>query len=405
MSLETPFVKKARPARPTPARRAAQKLPEALSRQIARFALPVRAELRRLVRSTPRASELIEVFPAVAYALAIRHGGDAAADAGRRLVAEGAPLRAVAGALGLPMWLRRLPPEAFTTDLCDLPHEEAFARRVPARLPARAAEAADWLEAIRFASRAADTDFALWIARHRLHNRASVHCERLVLLASYAWHSTNPAHPASDLVWARWRPEMAPDTAICAAKSWFNRVLLCVRMPPGRALDPWLAPGAADGLAFVPLCDSDSVLREARAMRNCADQYAMPLINGRCRLFSVRRGEQHVATLEVIAHSREQGVLTIGQLKGPGNAPAPLDIWQAALRWLAAQPRLLQMPPIAPQPPVDALAWHDLLAPYRRQRGGAPWLPVVPEAAALADIEAGLAGLARDANIRSWLFL
>lgn len=405
MTLEAPLAKPLTPARPRPARRRAPALPAALTRQIARFASPVRAELRRIVRTTDHAAELFDVFPAVLYALASGHCDTTARADALAMIAAGAPLRSVADALGLPMWLRRLPPEAFGSDLTDLPAGEVFTRRVPARLPARTSEAADWLEAVRFATRAVDSDFALWVARHRLHANARVRPDRLVLLAAYAWHSLAPGHAASELVATRWRPELAPDTAICAAKSWFNRVMLCVRLPAGTTLDPWLEPGEVDGLAFVPLTDCDAVLREAHAMNNCTDQYATALTRDRCRLFSLRRGGQHIATLEIVPHNREIGVLAIGQLKGRNNASATLDVWHAAYRWMALQRRLFQIPlGLGTKPPDDAI-WGALMAPYRSARAGAPWLPASVEDERIAAIEAGLTSLARDANIRSWLFV
>ncbi len=385
---------------------AVPRLPSTASRQIARFAAVLRKDIRRIVRSHPRALDLLEVYPGVLYALAIGHGGYAAGEAALSAVESGAPLRSVADALALPMWLRRLPPEAFCGDLSGLPADEPFGRRIVPRLPQRPAEAADWLAAVRFASIAAGSEFALWVVRHRLHGGVASRADRLAVLSAYAWHSRHErSGRASELAWSRWRPEMAPDTAICAAKSWFNRLLLCARLPCDRSLDPWLEPGTVEGLEFVPLTDSAAVLEEARAMNNCTDQYAGALGFGRCRLFSVRRDGHHVATLEVVPHTRESGVLTIGQLKGPCNAPAPLTVWQPALRWLASQDRLLQSTYGARPLTSDAGIWHELWTPYRSACGGAPWIPASPEASALADIEGGLAALARDANIRSWLFV
>lgn len=405
MTLEAPRAQRSPTSRRQPARSRAPALPAALSRQIARFFPPVRAELRRILRSTERAADLVVVFPAVLHALASNHGDAAARTSALSMIAAGAPLRCVAQTLGLPMWLRRLPPEAFTGALTGLPTDEGFARRVPARLPARTCEAADWLEAVRFATRACHSDFALWVARHRLYPEARCSPYRLVLLAAYAWHSLDSGHAASDLVMTRWRPEMAPDTAICAAKSWFNRIMLCVRLPAGKALDAWLEPGEADGLAFVPLTDCDAVLTEARAMSNCTDQYAAALTRNRCRLFSVRRAGQHVATLEIVPHNRETGVLAIGQLKGRHNAPATLDVWQAAFRWMALQQRLFQMPLGNATSGPDDAAWTALMAPYRAAHKGAHWLPASADDPLIDSIESALALLARDANIRSWLFV
>lgn len=404
MTLSTGANRRRKEAQSPSRRSKTPALPLAVTRQIARFRLDVRPRIRAIVRTSPRAAELLEVFPGLLYALAIGHRSEQDRAEAARSIDAGAPLKLVAQTLGVPMWMRRLPPEAYCGDLADLPNEESFGRRVPARMPARASDAADWLDAVRFAARAAGADFALWIARHRIHGGGAAQSERHVLLAAYAWHSVNPGHPASDLVWSRWRMEMAPDTAICAAKSWFNRMKLSVSL--AAPLDPWLQAGECDGFSFVPLTTARAVLEEARVMSNCADQYAAALVENRCRLFSIQRDGRHEATLEIVPHNREIGVLTIGQLKACQNAPATYEHWRAAFRWLAAQPRLLQTQPLADRrPAMDPARWTAMLAPYRAARGGAPWLPETPQEEAIGRLEAGLSLLARDADIRSWLFL
>lgn len=407
MSLET--LSSGRSKRPsgTATRTPAPTLPAEVKRQILRFATAARPHIRKVVRTKPRTAELAQVFPGLLYALAMELCSPEQRELALQRIAEGAPLRAVAAAAGVPMWLRRLPPEAFSNDLAGLPSAEGFARKIAARLPVRAADASDWLETVRLAARAADEEFALWVARHRISGYRADRGERLTILAAYAWHSTNAWAPASDLVWSRWRPEMSPDTAICAAKSWFNRVQLCIGLDDAEtALDPWLQAGDMDGYEFHPLITAPDLLQEARAMNNCADQYGAALIENRCRLFSARYQGAHEATLEIAPHSREAGVLSIVQLKGRNNAPATEAVWRASLRWLAMQPRLLQSPARMRRSPTHSTSmWERLMGPYRADRCGAPWLPAAPTEDCVRRLEAGLHLLARDAGIRSWLFV
>ena len=155
-----------------------------------------------------------------------------------------------------------------------------------------------------------------------------------------------------------WRPEIAFDTALCAAKSWLNRMRLMLQLGPGVLTDPWLSGGQVRGFTFVPLLDRMEILAEARAMQNCADQYAERLADDRCRLFSIRREREHIATLEIGPHAREAGMLAITQLKARHNMAAPLDVWQAAYAWLAAQSGLRRLPPrIPPERQLDNDAW------------------------------------------------
>jgi hypothetical protein len=372
---------------------------------VARFAYPVRREVRRLMRSSVRLVDLAMVFPGAMYALASKRRPVDARRAAIALVEEGAPLKTVARALDLPLWLRRLPPEAFQRPIDDLPAGETFARRVANRLPGAPAHSAFWLQSVTFGARACHEDFALWLADQAVFAEQGNPEQLFGVLAAYAWHSRATQTRAHSLIVVPWRPEIAFDTALCAAKSWLNRMRLVLQLGPGVIADPWLAGGEVRSYAFVPLLDRMEILAEARAMQNCADQYAERLADDRCRLFSVRREREHVATLEIGPHSREAGMLAITQLKGRHNMAAPLDVWQAAYAWLASQSGLRRLPPrIPPDRQLDQEAWTQLMAPYRRRTGGAPWLPETATQAVFDGFNAEMSDLARRGGVSSWLF-
>lgn len=383
-----------------------KQLPQSVQRQLARFDVSCRANARALVRSSTAVAELADVFPGLLYALATTHGSAEAQEQALSLINQGARLKSVARALDVPMWLRRLPPEAFAGDIGALPHGDAFTRRIATRIPARISDAAAWLQAVRFAAHAADEDFALWIARQRSACHAPPAERRLAVLAAYAWFSRAGEGEVSRLVWSRWRPEMALETAVCAAKSWFNRVLLATYLSPATKIDCWLDPGEAGDFRFVPLIDAQSLFEESRLMNNCADQYGAAIVSNRSRLFSVRSGERRIATIEIQAHPREKTALSITQLKSVCNMPAGLEIWQAAYRWLGSQSRLIEAGPARAhaEPVVTQEVWTRLFHGYRAAHRGACWLPATPSLDDIASLEAGLASLARDCCVRSWLF-
>src|SRR5262245_63869628 len=89
---------------------------------------------RRLVRDfSNRASEiedLAESFPALLFALSTGYGSTARRDRSLALVCSGAPLRQAADALGLPWWLRKLPPQAFVEPLPSFPAGEDYGLRI-----------------------------------------------------------------------------------------------------------------------------------------------------------------------------------------------------------------------------------------------------------------------------------
>lgn len=370
-----------------------------------RFAYPARREVRRLMRSSPRLADLAVVFPGAMYALAARRGSQETRDAALALIEDGAALKTVARTLELPLWLRRLPPEAFQKAIAPVPSSENFTRRIATRLPAVPSHSALWLDSVAFGARACNEDFALWLADQPIFSEPGKPEQMFGVLAAYAWHSRAPHTRGHSLIVVPWRPEIAFDTALCAAKSWLNRMRLTLQLGPGVLTDPWLSGGQVRGYTFVPLLDRTEILAEARAMQNCADQYAERLADDRCRLFSIRREREHVATLEVGPHSREAGMLAITQLKGRHNMAAPLDVWQAAYAWLAAQSGLRRLPPrIPPERKLDAEAWRQLMAPYRKTADGAAWLPEAPTQAVFDSLNAEMADLARRGGVSSWLF-
>lgn len=380
-------------------------VPNEWESQAARFNYPARREARRLLRSSPRLVDLALVFPGAIYALATKRGPLAARRQALALIEEGAPLKTVARALDLPLWLRRLPPEAFERPIEELPASENFTRRIATRLPGPPAHASFWLQSVTFGAKACSEDFALWLADQPVFSEAGDPEQLFGVLAAYAWHSRATQTRAHSLIVVPWRPEIAFDTALCAAKSWLNRMRLVLQLGPGVLNDPWLSGGEIRGYSFVPLLDRMEILAEARAMQNCADQYAERLADDRCRLFSIRRGSEHVATLEIGPHAREAGMLAITQLKGRHNMAAPLDIWQAAYAWMAQQSGLRRLPPrVPPERPLDGEAWSQLMAPYRRRTNDAPWLPETAAHSVFDGFNSEMADLARRGGVSSWLF-
>lgn len=398
-----PSVEPTSEARRRPRPRVARLAPP-VEAQVARYAAPVRRELRKLIRKSDRFADLAVVFPGAAYALASRRNPKVDRDKAIELVIAGAPLKTVARKLDLPNWLRKLPPEAFEAHLGQVPNSETFNRRIASRLPRDFQQAPFWLETVAFAAEAAGEDFAIWLAEQPIYTDRGEPQRLFAVLATYAWFSGREQE-ASDLIIVPWRPEIAFDTALCAAKSWLNRLRLILQLETGAISDTWLEEGSADGYSFVPLLDRDVLLLEAQAMQNCADQYAERLAREKCRLFSVRKKGVHVATLEIGPHPRENGVLSINQLKARHNMPASVEVWQAAYSWMAQQSRLKRLPPmVAPERAFNEKAWRNLMAPYRKDKYGAPWLPLRLTQSSFARLDMDMCDLARRACVTSWLF-
>lgn len=372
---------------------------------IKRFDPARRANVRRLASSSSRVADLAIAFPGALYTIACRQSPLRQRQKALELIETGAPLREVAATLGLPLWLRRLPPEAFAGHLASLPRSDIFTRRIANHLPTSAENSAFWLRSVMFGANACDEYFALWLAQQAIFLEPGDPERLFGLLAAYAWFSNTDLSRAHGLIVVPWRPEMAIDTAVCAAKSWLNRMRLVLQLPKGAITDSWLEPGEARGYTFLPLLDHASILAEAHAMQNCADQYADRLARDKCRLFSIRRRGVRIATLEIGPHPREAGVLAISQLKARHNLPASSDIWQAAHTWLGAQSEIKRASNgVQPERQFDTEAWSALMATYRAKKAGAAWIPEQADKETFSVLEGGIAELARRAGITSWLF-
>lgn len=378
---------------------------EELEDAIRHFEVPARRGVRRLVYSSSKVADLVHVFPAILHAIATRRFTATQRRRALKLIEDGAQLRDVARALGLPLWMRRLPPEAFVHPVQKLPTSEIFQRRIVNHLPSNRDESAFWLASVGFAADACDEYFAIWLASQQVFAEPGDAQRLFSVLAAFAWFSGQEATKAHSLIVVPWRPEMAFDTAACSAKSWLNRMRLTMQLRESAITDTWLTEGEANGLTFAPLIEQSEILAEAHAMQNCADQYADRIARDKCRLFSIRRKGNRIATMEISAHHRETGFLTINQLKGRHNMPAPLEVWLAAHAWMSTQKEIRRTPPlITAERPLDAATWEALMLPYRQKKRGAPWISEKISLSVLADMDRSMADVARRGGVSSWLF-
>ena len=110
-----------------------------------------------------------------------------------------------------------------------------------------ATHSALWLDSVAFGAKACHEDFALWLADQPIFSEPGKPEQMFGVLASYAWHSRATQTRAHSLIVVPWRPEIAFDTALCAAKSWLNRMRLTLQLGPGVLTDPWLSGGQVRG--------------------------------------------------------------------------------------------------------------------------------------------------------------
>lgn len=341
-----------------------------LEGQIRRFPRVYRKRLRKLAKTSSRLGELIFSFPAAAFAMVSDRGSPLARGEAVRLVKEGAPLPQVASALELPLWLRRVPPEAFYSPLGQVPDGDRFSREVGNLVPQEPERSAMWLQWLLAADQACDEEFALWIARQRIWREQPADPAAVIPLALYAWTSRHPEGPSAKLLQRPWSPGLGFGKAAQRAREWITMVVnrFCVRQ--GGFHGGWRRTTSVCGYKFQPRVTAEELRREGEIMANCVGTYARPVELGECLIYAIRKGGSSVATLEIVADGQRPGQGRIAQLEGPGNTDAPVQVRRAAETWLK---RLGDCPLGAggglADGPVDPDLWRRAWADYAAEKG------------------------------------
>lgn len=314
----------------------------ALREVIARFARHLRRDIWQLCARSRRYRDLLSAFPAAAVAVVCRPRGDPLRARALRAIDDGRPLADIAAILAVPLWFRKLPPEAFVSPPASLALASGDTTRLAARLvnlvPENVNVVAGWLHVVGRARLQGGDDFAIWIAGQR---SIALRCDEhvpLLPLALYMWHSRASGLEAGERIGSRWRPQSGLVKAAGEARLWLIQVLqeLC-RCNLERSRPP---VGTVRGLDFVPLETPAEIVEEAIAMNNCLVQYVGLVASGACRLYSVRSGETRVATLEVrAADTGSQPFLR--QIKARGNVEVATDVLMAAQWWATANRPML----------------------------------------------------------------
>jgi hypothetical protein len=358
-----------------------------LERHLRRFAPCVNARVRALASAHPRLADLAVSFPGLLVALARpRTGFDPRAAIA--MVIEGARLADLARHAATPMWLRKLPPQAFIEARPrHMPDGPLLRCQIANHLPNDPRRAAAWLQVVAQAAAVGHETLAVWTARE--HNRSPklVTVQRARLVSLWAWYAALPHGTAKVATDRGWTPDLQFNAALRAASTWHERVELYLELGDSILDDPWLTPSHDSGYDFVPLLSAAEMEQEAAAMQNCLISYGYTVSHARSRLWSVRRAGTRVGTLEV-ARSQDWPLPNIVQLRGALNAPVDMDVWLAARRWVHAQDRPGPVPVCKSYTQgFQAAHWQAMWRPYWLAKRHFPaWLPLNPARSAFQDL-------------------
>ena len=244
-----------------------------IEKRLRRFPLRHRPAVKAMAERHLRLADLAITFPALLFALAVpRSGFDSTPIIGA--VIAGAPLRDLALQVGLPMWSRKLMPEAFEGPLDALPDGDVVGRQIANHLPHSPKLAPRWLQAVCHVWVWGTPAAAVWVAREISRDAASVREADLNLVSLYAWFSAADLTFAGKLIEKAWQPELRFSTALRYAQGWLDDITVRALFG-GRRIDPWLASGVVDGFEFHPLIPRK---RSAPRLRPCGTASAATCI-------------------------------------------------------------------------------------------------------------------------------
>jgi hypothetical protein len=82
----------------------------------------------------------------------------------------------------------------------------------------------------------------------------------------------------------------------------------------------------------VPLNTTEEIWKEGREMHHCVGSYDYRVAAGCCYMYSVRQGDNRIATVELL---RKDGKAELGQIKATCNARPPKEVTKAVKRWFS----------------------------------------------------------------------
>jgi hypothetical protein len=177
-----------------------------------------------------------------------------------------------------------------------------------------------------------DPDFALWIARNVLNigNRIQPVIGSLRDLGDWV-DEVNREKPRC--ITRRFSPDMSWATVQRENNLWHEAIAKCKSSRSRYKIPaPWLPTGHANGFRIVPLDSAKKLWKEGRAMHHCVASYDRRVAKGDCYIYGVRRGDERIATVELV---RVNGQVRPAQIRGRCNARPSKEVRAAVRKWLS----------------------------------------------------------------------
>jgi PcfJ-like protein len=292
-----------------------------------RFHPLVRENIYRAGAISQRALQVIEVFPLLGLYIYCPHTegdwGVKAPDAAK-MVGRGVRLNQIASFMEIPLWARKLKP-AVAHWFCYVPRELHY------YLPEKTWEQRLWLRAL-MSRRIADPDLRYWIARNvpQIGNRIR---PVLSFLGDMNDWVAEAKRERPRCITRPFSPDMSVETVRTENELWHEAIAKCEAVKSDYKIPaPWYPAGQINGYEIMPLDSTEELWKEGRAMHHCAGSYDYRVAAGQCYIYSVRQGDNRVATVELV---RKEGKVQPLQIRAACNAEPPKEVKVAVRKWIS----------------------------------------------------------------------
>jgi PcfJ-like protein len=312
-------------------------------KQARRFTINNRYDLYRYGATSHRALQLIETFPTLALALCHgRRTKTGGAEEAKQLVESGAPLRRIAGLMGLPWAMRRIKPGAAHIAVdCLWLDQRLICAYLPESLPRQKL----WLRTVRYANIIGGIEYAEWVARH-VCGMGNVTEQQAGHIVSDGADWRRAVARGDKFVTRRFDPAMSLKTVMGLSHEWHEAVANNLDCQNAAFPAPWFSASKIGDIEILPIQSRAELYREGHAMHHCVASYAGDVLRGVNYVYSIQRDGERIATL---ALERCLPHPAIDQVRGPCNAPASREVMTIVQRWLRSAPEpVYDLPPLYP---------------------------------------------------------
>ena len=135
---------------------------------------------------------------------------------------------------------------------------------------------------------------------------------------------------------------MSIDTVRSLSNEWHQAAAINRKGGYYEFPEPWAQAGKVSDNDIVPITNSLELYREGHAMHHCVGTYGKRICAGLCYIFSLRKEGIRIATIKLV---QSEGRVSMGQIRGPHNAPVTDETKRAARKWLKSQ-HTFRLPPV-----------------------------------------------------------